>query len=121
MAEYAADIEQLNRVPGLELGRQVSRITSQGFPVAERADDDVTLINGRHAARRQFELVVTRLVVEDSNRNEHTLLAGDVRGQAQFVAELAVLGNGSHFIDDDALHDPSARVCNDPGKARMRA
>ena len=69
--------------PGVSDVRQVTGVTAQCLAMAERADDDVALVDRCHAARRQFELVVARLVVHDAHSDEHAFLAGNVGGHAQ--------------------------------------
>ena len=61
--------------------------------MAQRADDDIALVNGRHAARRQLELVVARLVVEHAHRDEDAFFARYIARQSHLVPELAVLCN----------------------------
>jgi hypothetical protein len=119
-AEYAAYIQKLDRVARLERGRQVARVAAQRLAMTERADDDVALVDCGHAARRQLELVVTRLGVEHPGCNEHAFLARDVLRHAQLGGEVVVLGDRCDLVDEDALHAP-ARVCKVPGSDRIRA
>ena len=121
--EHAADVEQLDRVAHSELRRQMSRVAAQRLAVPECADNDVTLVDGGHAARGQFELVVTRLVVEHAHGDEYAFLARNVGRQPQLVAEVAVLRDRRDLVDDDGFHNPAppARVCNEPGSDSMRA
>ena len=80
--KHAADVQQLHRVAGLELSRQVSGIASQRVAVTQRTDDNVAHSHGRHPSGRQFQLVVARLVVEHARGDQHTFLARDLPGKS---------------------------------------
>ena len=77
-AEYASDIENLDRVADVEFRGQVTRIAQQRLAMPQGAHDDVTLGHGGHTPGCEFELVVARLVVQDANGDQHTFLARDV-------------------------------------------
>ena len=102
---------------------QMPGVAEQRLAMAEGANDDIALVDGRHPPRCEFELVVTRLVVQNADRDEHAFLARDVGREAQLVAEFAVLRDRGDLVHDDAFHDavPPARVCSEPGSDRMRA
>jgi hypothetical protein len=121
--EHAADVEDLDRIADVERLRQMTGIAAQCLAVPERADEYVALVDCRHSARDELELVVARLVVEHAHGDEDALLAGDVVRDAQLLGELAVLRDRGDLVDDDTPHDPApaARVCRAPGNDRMRA
>ncbi len=72
--------------------------------MSECAYNDIALVDGGHSAARQLKLVVTCFVIEDAHGNKHAFLTGNVGGYPEFVAQIAVLGNGGDFIDEDAAH-----------------
>ena len=72
--------------------------------MTECAYDDIALVDGGHSAARQLKLVVTCFVIEDTHGDQHAFLTGNVGGDPEFVAQVAVLGNGGDFIDEDAAH-----------------
>jgi hypothetical protein len=123
-ADHAAHVEDLQHVARGHLLGQVARIAEQRLPVAERADDDVAALDLGLPAAGQLEGVVGARVVEDFHRDQHPLLARDLRADAQLARELRVLGHGADLVGDDGLHlglpAPAARVCRIPGKERMR-
>lgn len=82
----------------------MSRVSEQCFSMTERTDDNVTLVDGSHSAAGQFELVVAGLVIQDTDGDENAFLAQYVGRQPQFVTQVAVLSNGSNFVDQDAAH-----------------
>ncbi len=122
-AEDAADIENLDRVADVQLSGEVPRVTQQRFAMPERADHDVALRNGGHAPGGKFELVVTRLVVQDANGDQYAFFARDLGRNPQLVAQVTVLCDRGDLVDKNGFHDspPAARVCSEPGSDRMRA
>jgi len=72
--------------------------------VPERADDHIAARELRHAATRELERVVLRLVGQDFDREHDTLLAGDIGRDPQLVRQPAGLRDRSDLVDDDGLH-----------------
>ena len=69
---------------------------------AQSADDDITLVDRRHAARCQFELVVACLVIQYAHGTSTPSSQGISGGQPQLVPEVAVLCDRGDLVDDDA-------------------
>ena len=112
-AQHAADVEHLDDVAGLQRRRHVAGVPEQRLTVAERARDDVALADLGHAAARQLERVVGRLVAQHLDHHHHALLGGDLRGNAHFVRQAARLRDGSDLVDDHTAHavDHRYRSC----------
>ena len=77
-SDNTANIKHLNAVTHCQLVRQVPGITSKCLSMAECADNDIAHGDGRHAARRQFKLVVAGLVVQYTHSNQYALFTGNV-------------------------------------------
>ena len=82
----------------------MSGVTEERLAVSERADDDVALADLGHAAAREFQRVVSALVVEDFDDEHYAFLGRDIRRDAQLAREAAGLRHRGHFVDDDAQH-----------------
>jgi hypothetical protein len=103
-AEYTAEIQNLDDVAGCEALGQVTRIAEQRLAVTERADDDIALLDARHAAAGQLERVIARLRIQHLSRDQHAFLAGTVMTDPDLVRQIRRERDRSDLIDNDGLH-----------------
>jgi hypothetical protein len=83
----------------------VPGVTEQRLPVSECAHHHIPARHLRHAAAREFERVVGRLVVEDLDDEDDAFLAGNIgRRQAHVMTQATRLRDRGDLVDDDGLH-----------------
>src|SRR5688572_1382573 len=116
-ADDAAQVQKLHGIAGRKLRRQVARVAEQRLAVPERADDDVALFDFGHAAARQLDRVVARLVVEHLDGDQYAFLARNVRAHANLLAEIRLNGDRRDFVYEYRAHLTALR----PGCGTCRA
>ena len=57
---------------------------------AQRAHNNITLVDRRHPAGGKLKLVVARLVVEYTDCDQYAFFTGNISGYTQLVTELTV-------------------------------
>src|SRR5262245_57588857 len=80
------------------------RVAEQRLTVTERADDDVALLDLGHAAARELDRVVARLVVQHLDGDEDAFLARNVRAHANLLAEIGLNGDRGNFVYEYRAH-----------------
>jgi hypothetical protein len=98
-SDDAAQVQELHDVAGLELGRQVAGVAEQRLAMTERADDDVALLDLGHAAARELDRVVARLVVLHLDGDQNPFLARNFRAHADLLAEIRLHGHRRDLVD----------------------
>ena len=98
-------------------------VAAQRLAMAESADDDVTLVDCRHAPDVSSSWLYRDLLLSTRAATSTPSSQGMSGRKPQLSREIIVLCDGCNFVDDDVFHDqfPAARVCNEPGRESTRA
>ena len=85
--------------------------------MAERADQDVAVLDLGHAAARELERVVAGLVVQHLDRDQNAFLARYFLAHADLLAEIGCERDRRDLVDEHRAHVSSLR----PGCGTYRA